>query len=446
MKRSYLIKPLVDEQLPEIAFGRGVYLYGADGKEYLDGSSGAITCSIGHGVREITEAMNEQAKKVSFVYRSHFTSKAAEALAEKLAELLPGDLNWSFFVNSGSEAAETAMKMAIQYWQEKGRPSKTAILSRWRSYHGITMGALSLSGYPERRVRFTDHLASNPDVSAPYCYRCPYQQAYPSCNLMCADDLVRSIRRMGDENIAAFIAEPIVGAAGACLTPPPGYYERLREICDRYDVLFIADEVMTGMGRTGKVLATEHWDCLPDIVVLGKGLGAGYSPIAAAVASDKVMKPFQEGSRVIMSGHTHSGNPQSAAAALAVLKYMDKHSLAEQAARQGQHLKEQLKDMQSSFPFIGEVRGRGLLIGIELVNNPNDMTPFPKHLKAGAKLVELAFRNGLILYPASAGVDGGDGDAVIIAPPLTITIQETAELLKRFKRTCIQFSQWQKEG
>ncbi|AZB43219.1 aspartate aminotransferase family protein [Bacillus sp. FJAT-42376] len=444
MKRSYLIKPVLDEQLPEIAFGRGVYLYGADGKEYLDGSSGAITCNIGHGVKEITDAMNEQAKKVSFVYRSHFTSKSAEMLADMLAEQLPGDLNWSFFVNSGSEAAETAMKMAIQYWQEKGRPSKTAVLSRWRSYHGITMGALSLSGYPERRVRFTGHLASSPDVCAPYCFRCPLQQSYPSCQLMCADDLERSIKRMGEENIAAFMAEPIVGAAGACLTPPPGYYERIREICDRYDVLFIADEVMTGMGRTGKILAIEHWDCMPDIAVLGKGLGAGYSPIAAAVASDKVMKSFRDGTRVIMSGHTYSGNPQSAAAALAVLHYLKKHSLAAHAAKQGQDLMEKLKEMQKSNPFIGDVRGRGLLIGMELVNQNH--APFPKQRRAGAKFIELAFKNGLILYPASAGIDGGDGDAVIIAPPLTITSQETADLLKRFKRTCSQFMQWQEEG
>ncbi|MGD7008114.1 aspartate aminotransferase family protein [Metabacillus sp. 84] len=446
MEKSFLIKPLLGEALPEISFGRGVYLYGSDGKEYLDASSGAITCSIGHGIREIAEAMSEQAKKVSFVYRSQFTSKAAEGLALKLARLLPGDLNWSFFVNSGSEAAETAVKMAIQYWQEKGRPSKTMVLSRRRSYHGITMGALAWSGYPERRERFGYHLVSNPDISAPYCMRCPYGMTYPACNLKCAEDLEQSINRMGENNIAAFIAEPVVGAAGACITPPDGYYEKIREICDRHEVLWIADEVMTGMGRTGKVLASEHWNCLPDIVVLGKGLGAGYSPIAAAVAADHVIEAFEHGSRVIMSGHTYSGNPQSAAAALAVIEYMEKHQIIENSAKQGTILLQRLKAIHKELPFIGDIRGKGLLIGVELVRDQEKRTPFSKMKKAGAKFIELSFKNGLILYPASAGIEGGDGDAVIIAPPLTITDQELADLIRRFNKACAQFIEWQSEG
>nr|WP_155111071.1 aspartate aminotransferase family protein [Metabacillus mangrovi] len=439
-----MIKPQIGGKLPEISFGRGVYLYGADGRDYLDGSSGAITCSIGHGIKEVAEAMHTQAKKISFVYRSQFTSAAAEALAAKIAEWLPGDLNHSFFVNSGSEAAETAMKMAIQYWQEKGEPSKTIVLSRWRSYHGITMGALSLSGFPERRERFQYHMSGVPDIAPPYCARCPFGKVYPECGLMCAEDLERSIKRRGRQNIAAFIAEPIVGAAGACLVPPAGYYEKIREICTANEILFIADEVMTGMGRTGNVLGIQHWDCQPDLAVLGKGLGAGYAPIAAVVATDRVMEAFLQGSRSIMSGHTYSANPQSAAASLAVLQYIENNHLILNAEQQGDRLKTMITELDE--PFIGDVRGKGLLIGIELVQDRASMKPFLKKQAAGARLIELAFKNGLLLYPASAGVEGGDGDAVIAAPPLTINDRELAEFMKRFTKACSAFRAEQREG
>ncbi|WP_456278716.1 aspartate aminotransferase family protein [Bacillus sp. AK128] len=428
MVHSRLIKPLLDEVYPVISHGKGIYLYDADGKKYVDGSSGAITASIGHGIPEIVEAMNEQANKVSFVYRSQFTSLPAEQLAEKLSKLIPNADYWSFLVNSGSEATETALKIAIQYWQEKGVKTKQRILSRWMSYHGITIGALSMSGYQARRARFVPLLEDYPTVSPPYCYRCPFHDTYPNCQLKCANELERAITRIGAEHIAAFIIEPVVGAAGAALTPPPGYYERIREICDHHHILLIADEVMTGIGRTGKMLALEHWNTIADIVTLGKGMSAGYTPIAATLVETKILEPIQNGSKLIMSGHTFSGNPQSAATALAVLEYLEKHDVIKQVVEKGEYLKSRLIALQQKYHWIGDVRGKGLLIGVEFVQNDLKL-PFPKELGMTTLVIERAKEHGLLVYPAAAGEDGVQGDGILLAPPLTITKAEMDELL-----------------
>ncbi|USK31887.1 aspartate aminotransferase family protein [Bacillus sp. F19] len=435
MEREYLIKPMLDESYKKVSHGQGVYLYDTSGKKYLDGSSGAVTCSIGHGVSEIVEAMVEQAREVSFVYRSQFSSYAAEGLSKKLAEMTPGDLNWTFLVNSGSEAIETAMKTAIQYFQEKNMPKKTKIISRWMSYHGITIGALSLSGYPERRFRFQPLLEANPVVSPAYCYRCPYGLKPSSCKAKCTEELETAIRRVGADHVAAFVAEPVVGAAGAAITPPEGYYEKIRDICDRNDILFIADEVMTGIGRTGKTLAMEHWGALPDIVALGKGLSAGYAPVAATLISDRVMRPIQQGSKLIMSGHTYSANPQSAAVSLAVLHYIEKNQLNDAASEKGKILIKHLQKLQEKTEIIGDVRGKGLLIGIEFVINQTTKQPFPKSYNLTSRIIKKANQNGLLVYPSAAGIEGGDGDAILIAPPLTINDEELNELVQLFSKT-----------
>ncbi|WHZ55923.1 aspartate aminotransferase family protein [Metabacillus hrfriensis] len=435
MEREYLIKPMLDESYKKVSHGQGVYLYDTSGKKYLDGSSGAVTCSIGHGVSEIVEAMAEQAREVSFVYRSQFSSHAAEGLAKKLAEMTPGDLNWTFLVNSGSEAIETAMKTAIQFFQEKNMPKKTKIISRWMSYHGITIGALSLSGYPERRFRFQPLLEANPVVSPAYCYRCPYGLIPSSCKAKCTGELETAIRRIGADHVAAFVAEPVVGAAGAAITPPEGYYEKIRDICDRNDILFIADEVMTGIGRTGKTLAMEHWGALPDIVALGKGLSAGYAPVAATLISDRVMRPIQQGSKLIMSGHTYSANPQSAAVSLAVLHYIEKNQLNNAAFEKGKMLIKNLQKLQKKTEIIGDVRGKGLLIGIEFVMNQTTKQPFPKSYNLTNRIIKKANQNGLLVYPSAAGIEGGDGDAILIAPPLNINDEELNELIHLFTKT-----------
>ena len=419
MNRDYLIKPLLGQHYPMISHGKGVYLFDKEGKRYIDGSSGAITVGIGHGVDEIIDVMTEQARQVSFVYRSQFTSEAAEKLAKKISDITQGDLNWTFFVNSGTEATETAMKLAIQHFQEKGIKGKNKILSRWMSYHGITIGALSMSGHPLRRQRFVHMLEDYPSVSPPYCYRCPLNLAFPSCDTACASELETAINRIGSEHIAAFIAEPIIGAAGGAIVPPHGYYQRVKEICEKNDILFIADEVMTGIGRTGKMFAMEHWGVQPDIVTLGKGMTSGYTPMAATIASDRVIEPIMKGSKLVMSGHTFSANPLSAAVSLAVIEYVEKHNLVKAAEEKGDYLKKKLETLKANSTIIGDVRGKGLLIGIELEDNVKS-----------SSLIQNASNKGLLLYPSVAGRNGKEDSAFMIAPPLTISYEEIDELLQ----------------
>jgi len=419
MERDYLIKPLLGQHYPMISHGKGVYLFDKDGNRYIDGSSGAITVGIGHGVEEIIDVMTEQAKQVSFVYRSQFTSEPAEKLAKKLSDITQGDLNWTFFVNSGTEATETAMKLAIQHYQEKGMKGKNKILSRWMSYHGITIGALSMSGHPLRRQRFVPILEDYPSVSPPYCYRCPFNLEHPSCDLACASELETAIDRIGPEHIAAFIAEPIIGAAGGAIVPSKGYYQRIKAICEKYDILLIADEVMTGLGRTGKMFAMEHWGVQPDIVTLGKGLTSGYTPMAATIASDRVIEPIMQGSKLVMSGHTFSANPLSAAVSLAVIEYVEKHNLVQAAGEKGNYLLNKLQGLKEKFPFIGDVRGKGLLIGIEFISG----------IKSSS-FIQKVMSKGLLLYPSVAGKNGKEDSAFMIAPPLTITYGELDELLQ----------------
>lgn len=432
-KRQYLIKPILDHDYPMAVRAEGIYIYDEEGKKYIDGSSGAVTVGIGHGVHEIIEAMNEQAEKVSFIYRSQFTTQPAELLAKKISELTPGDLNWTFFVNSGSEATETAMKVAIQYWQEKGMYRKNRMISRWIGYHGITMGALSMSGHVKRRERFAPLLENYPSVSAPYCYRCPFHKSPTECNLFCAEELEREIKRIGQDQIAAFIAEPIIGASGAAITPPEGYYQKIKEICERHEILFIADEVMTGIGRTGKMFAIEHWEVAPDLMTIGKGMSSGYTPIAATIVSDRVMEPILNGSKSVMSGHTYSANPQSTATALAVLRYIEKHQLVRRADENGQYLKKRLNEVGERSAIVGDVRGKGLLIGIEFVSDKETKEPFPSDDRLTDRIIEKAKEMGLLIYFSNAGEEGVKGDAVIIAPPLIITKEQIDDLVEIFE-------------
>ncbi|KXZ18183.1 hypothetical protein AXI59_17000 [Bacillus nakamurai] len=439
---SYLIKPELDAVYPIVSYGKGSYLYDQEGNKYLDGSSGAVTCNIGHGVDDVTDSLKEQLDSVSFVYRSQFSSKPAEDLASFLADHLPGRLNWSFFVNSGSEAVETAMKIAIQYWQEKGQYQKSVFLSRWSSYHGITLGALSLSGFYERRYRFTQLIERFPAVSAPNLYRSELQgEEFVQA---AAEELETAIKRLGGSFIAGFVAEPIIGAAGAAITPPTGYYEALQDVCRRHQVLFIADEVMTGLGRTGRMLASEHWGIVPDIAVLGKGLSAGYAPIAAAVVSDDIIETIKRGSGVIMSGHTYSANPYCARAALEVLRYVEKHNLLRQSEEKGAVLLRKLENVMEQSPIIGDVRGKGLLLGVEFVKDKSSKEVFQKNRSLTENIIKEAKKRGLLIYPAKPGIDSGEGDAVIIAPPFTISHAELEELTDKFSQAVKQVEKMMK--
>ncbi|TMU86855.1 aspartate aminotransferase family protein [Bacillus sp. BHET2] len=432
MPHSHLIKPLIGEHYPTIDYGKGVYLYDTEGREYIDACSGAVTANLGHGMEEILQSIVNQGNKVAFVYRSQFSNQPAEELATFLNEKT--GYPWTFFVNSGSEAVETAIKIAIQHWQEQGKPMKRKILSRWLSYHGITFGALSASGHPSRRERFDSFLGDWPTIEPPYCLQCPFGKTYPSCHIACASQLEIMISRIGADNIAAFIAEPIIGAAGGAITPPKGYYERIKSICEENDVLFISDEVMTGCGRTGTFLALDQWGVKADIVAIGKGLSAGYAPIAATLISEKIMDPIINGSKVIMSGHTFSGNPLSATAALAVLKLIDSEKIVEGVDQKGTYLKNLLSKLKNEFPFIYDIRGKGLMLGIEFDERGPRFT---------SSVVQAGVDNGVLLYPAAAGIDGRRGSAIMVAPPLNSSKRELEEMYKRLRKTFqVVFESW----
>ncbi|XXM74271.1 aspartate aminotransferase family protein [Lysinibacillus sphaericus] len=428
MPHSHLIKPLIGDHYPMIDYGKGIYLYDKSGREYVDACSGAVTANLGHGMEEIIQSIVEQGNKVAFVYRSQFSNQPAEDLAAFLHEKT--GYPWSFFVNSGSEAVETAIKIALQHWQEKGMPSKRRILSRWLSYHGITFGALSASGHPVRRERFDSVIGDWPAIEPPYCSNCPFGKTYPACGLACAEQLEIMISRIGAENIAAFMAEPIIGAAGGAITPPKDYYLRIKEICDRNNILFISDEVMSGCGRTGTFMALEQWGVEADIAAVGKGLSAGYSPIAATLISDRVMDPILYGTRVVMSGHTYSGNPLSSAAALAVLKLMDSEKIIDGVDSKSTYLTNLLSKLKNEFSFIGEIRGKGLLLGIEF-------NPIAEEAGGSftSSVVSAGVENGILLYPAAAGIDGRKGSAIILAPPLNSSKRELEEIYKRLRST-----------
>lgn len=412
------VQPLLKKTYLKAVTAKGVYIYDESGKAYLDGSSGAVTCSLGHSHERLLPIIKKQLDKLQFVYRLQFASEEAERLATKLFELSPGrSLAHTFFVNSGTEAVETAMKIAVQYWQEKGQPGKRHFISRWKSYHGITLGALSLSGHALRRKRFEPMLMQHPFLYADLENHSVETQV---------EEFERVIETTGASTIAAFIAEPIVGAAGTAIAPPPAYYEKFRTVCNHYEILFIADEVMTGLGRTGTWFGLDHWQARADIVAVGKSLGAGYAPIAATLMTENILDPIKNGSGLIMSGHTYSGHPLSCATALNVLEIVEEERLLENVLEKGAYLKSALLELQKSFSFIQHVRGKGLLLGMEFD---------PAVQGVQAKLIERCFQNRLLVYPAMGGKEGRDENGVLISPPFIITAAQADELLEKLTRS-----------
>lgn len=427
MSRSALLKQYAGRSYPTVSHGRGVFLYDTDGRRYLDGSGGPMTASIGHGVEEITAAITEQLSRVAFTYRTQFTSEPAEELARRLTELAPGDLDSVFFVSSGSEATEFAMRAAIGHWRRLGHPEKVSILSRHLSYHGMTLGSLSMSGHAGRRPDYGSLVHAFPVAPPAYAYRYAEpgegEDAYAD---RAAAEFEAAVVAAGPDTVAAVIVEPIVGAAGGVLVPPAGYLRRLRDMCDRHGVLLIMDEVITGMGRTGDWFASTAEDVVPDLLVIGKGLSGGYTPMAAVLLREHLVDTIRTGTGVAPFGHTFSGNPLSAATCLAVLDHIERNELLDNARQRGAQLEAGLHDLAARFPFIADVRGRGLLWGFEFVVDPQTrQAPAPEH-NAAAVFVEECFARGLIVYPAGIAPLN---NAVILSPPLSITSDEIALML-----------------
>jgi len=414
--------------LPKVVRGEGIYLYDDQGKRYLDGSGGALVVNVGHGVREIAEAMAEQARTVAYVNGKHFTNEPVEALAREIAEVMPPSLNKVYFLSSGSAATEAAIKLARQYGVEAGHPDKYKIIARRPGYHGNTLAALSASGRPVAKGLYRPLLHDFTFIPAPMQYRCPDGETFAAFGLRCAQALETAIVREGAETVAAFIAEPIIGASAGAAAPPDGYFERIREICDHYDVLFIADEVLTGMGRSGTWLAIENDAVIPDLILLGKGLSGGYAPLSALVAREDLVTTLAEGSGAFAYGQTFSHTPLSAAAGLAAVRYLKQHHLVARSAEMGGYLLERLQRLWA-FPFVGDIRGKGLMAGVEFVEDRASKRPFRRSVQFAETVAQAALRNGLVLWPNAGHLDHDEGDLVLLGPPFIITKTQIDELV-----------------
>jgi adenosylmethionine-8-amino-7-oxononanoate aminotransferase len=409
-----------EKDYPFIERGEGIYIYDMDGKRYIDGTSGsAAVASIGHGVPEVIEAVESQVRQYAYCPSHYFANRPAMNLAELLGTIAPEGLNQVWLVSDGSEATETAVKFARQYHMVRGHPSKSLVVSRWFSYHGATLGALGYGGHSLRRNSFLPLYQNVPHIPAAYCYRCDFGLTYPDCGLRCAWALEKEIQRQGSENVAAFIAEPVVGAALGAVPPVDNYFGIIREICDRHDVVFIADEVMTGFGRTGKMFGMQNWDVKPDMMACAKGITGGYVPLGAVIIDTKIIDAMKEAGQNVISGHTYSAHHLTAAAATAVVQYILDNGLVTRAQENGAYFIEKLETLKKH-EIVGDVRGKGLLGGIELVKDKASKKPFPSEERISARFGSEALKRGLITYPGIGNVDGVLGDHILMAPPLII--------------------------
>lgn len=411
---------------------QGPWLYTRDGRKLLDGASGAIVVNVGQGRSELADVAQEQVSNLNYVLPV-WLSPARERLVQRLAEWTPPGVDRFFFTSGGSESVESALKFAFLYHRVKGHSGKNRIISRQLSYHGNTLGALSVSGNRARRADFEHVLFDWPKIPPSYCYRCPWGRAYPGCDLECAQALEQTIADHGADRIAAFIAEPMVGASGGVIAPVPEYWPRIAEICRRHDIVLIADEVMTGFGRTGKRFAVEHWGIVPDIIVGGKGLTGGYIPMGMIAASSRLVEVCEQAGADFMF-FTYSAHPLACAIADRVLEIMEREKLVEHAAEMGALLGSRLAAELGDHPMTGDIRGAGLFWGIELVSDRARRTPFAPNLHVARKLLRRAMELGVVLYPASGMAGDQGGDAVMIAPPFVIGEPEVDLIVKTLRR------------
>ena len=428
--KTHLINCDLKGSFPQAAGGRGVYLFDTRGKRYLDGCAGALVANLGHGLSEIGRAMSDQIAELSYIYRFHFSSPAAEELAARYCGLTAKPRGGVYFANSGSEANETAVKLARVRHLAAGEATRHKIISRWQSYHGITMGALAWSGIPARRADYDDYLQDSVHIPPAYCYRCWFGRKPESCAFECARALETAILNQGPETVAGFLAEPVVGAALGAAVPPEGYFRAVRRICDDYGVLFIVDEVMTGAGRTGgRFFAMDHFPADPDIIAFGKGVGGGYYPLGGALVSQETAEIIAEGLGGFSAGQSYAAHPVGMAAGKAVLDFMEREDLLNRAAVRGEYLARGLETL-SSHPCLGDIRGKGLMRGLELVQDKETRESFDPALEVCLMLYREARELGLLILPSSGCDRGRSGDTVLLGPPLIITEEEIDRMVE----------------
>lgn len=436
MKNSNIFPRHTNYDLPNAIRGEGCYIIDENDKWYLDASGGAAVSCLGHSDKTVQKAIIEQTKKLSFAHTSFFTSEPAELLANLLAKHSPEGLDKVYFVSSGSEAVESSLKLARQYFVEIGNHEKHKIISRRQSYHGNTLGALAAGGNVSRRTFFEKLLFETSLISPCYPYRHQTQdETELEYGLRVANELEEEIINLGPENVMAFVAETVGGATAGALTPVIGYFKRIREICNKYNILLILDEVMCGMGRTGSLFACEDEEIIPDILTVAKGLGAGYQPIGAMICQNFIYDAIANGSGFFQHGHTYLGHPVACAASFSVLSKLVNENFPSQVREKGQYLQKNLELHLGQNQFVGDIRGRGLFRGIELVKNRSTKEPFPKKLNIAGKIKKQALDIGLICYPMQGTVDGSKGDHILIAPPFIINENQINEISTKLKST-----------
>ncbi|MBS3647188.1 aspartate aminotransferase family protein [Pseudaminobacter sp. 19-2017] len=422
----------IHAKLPVAVAGRGIELFDADGKAYIDASGGAAVSCLGHGHPDVIAALHEQLDRVAYAHTGFFTTEVAEKLADRLVQDAPEGLDHVYLVSGGSEAIEAALKMARQYFVEKGEPKRRHIIARRQSYHGNTLGALAAGGNEWRRAQFAPLLIETHHIDPCYAYR--YQrhgESEEEYGLRAANLLEEKLLELGPDEVIAFVAEPVVGATAGAVPPAPGYFRRIREICDRYGVLLILDEVMCGMGRTGTLYACEQDSVAPDLVVIAKGLGGGYQPIGAVLLAAKIFEAFAGGSGFFQHGHTYMGHPMAAAAALAVQEVIRRDDLLANIRAMGDRLDERLRQRFGNHHHVGDIRGRGLFRGVELVADRATKEPFDPKLKLNARIKREAMARGLMVYPMGGTIDGVRGDHILLAPPFIVEERDIDEIVSR---------------
>ena len=429
---SHVFHRHTHSQPPLAIGGDGPYLIDQGGKRYLDGSGGAAVSCLGHSHPAIISAIKKQVDALAYAHTGFFTTEPAEALADFLIERAPGDLDRVYFVSGGSEAVEACLKIARQYFVEINQPQRRHIIARRQSYHGNTLGALAVGGNQWRRQQFEPLLIESHHIAPCYAYRDQRSdESLEDYGQRVANELELKIQELGEDCVIAFICEPVVGATAGAVPAVPGYLKRIREICDRYGVLLILDEVMCGMGRTGSLYACEQDGVVPDLMAIAKGLGAGYQAIGAMLASKKIFDTIYSGSGFFQHGHTYMGHPTACAAGLAVQETIENDHLLENVREQGQRLQDLLNERLGQHPHVGDIRGRGLFVGVELVVDRDRKTPFEPSRQVHSKIKKAAMQRGLMCYPMGGTIDGQQGDHVLLAPPFIVNESHISELVDK---------------
>jgi adenosylmethionine-8-amino-7-oxononanoate aminotransferase len=427
-----LITPDLRRASPMFVRGEGVELVAADGERYLDAASGVGVACLGYGVTEIVDAMEEQARRLPYLHALRFESEPSHELARLISARTPGDLDCVFFASGGSEANESAFKFARQYWLEVGEPERWRIIGRWPSFHGNTLATLSAGWHHARRKRHAPMLLPFPHVEAPNTYRgCGLCRGSDRCTLACAEQLERTIIESGPETVSAFIAEPVIGAAAGGLVPPPDYFPAVRDICDRYGVLLIADEVITGFGRLGRWFGIERFDVVPDILVFAKGVAAGYAPLGGFAVSNTLLEPMRRGTGRFEHNFTYAGHPIGTAVGAAVVNMLARDDVIERVATIEHRFFAALHDALADIPIVGDIRGMGLLAGVELVSDPATKQTFDQAALVAERAARCGLDERVIIYPCSGGVDGGGGDYLLVMPPLVTEEKDLVEMARR---------------